>query len=86
MNGSGTRDTGTVTSVLKKLKIPHKCDGSTDIIIQNALVTEMDEMWSFYKKKSNQIWLWLVVDHAANTPLAYVFGTREHKYLFVKTL
>lgn len=41
----------------------------------------MDEMWSFYHDKSHQIWLWWAVDHATNTPLAFTFGTREHKYL-----
>ena len=41
----------------------------------------MDEMWSFYHDKSQQIWLWWAVDHATNVPLAYTFGTREHKYL-----
>ena len=41
----------------------------------------MDEMWSFYHDKSHQVWLWWAVDHATNTPLAYTFGTREHKYL-----
>ena len=38
-------------------------------------------MWSFYHDKSHQIWLWWAVDHKTNTPLAYTFGTREHKYL-----
>lgn len=41
----------------------------------------MDEMWSYYHDKSHQIWLWWAVDHNTNTPLAYTFGTREHKYL-----
>jgi insertion element IS1 protein InsB len=41
----------------------------------------MDEMWSYYHDKSHQIWLWWAVDHATNTPLAYTFGTRQHKYL-----
>jgi insertion element IS1 protein InsB len=41
----------------------------------------MDEMWSYYHDKSRQIWLWWAVDHATNTPIAYTFGTREHKYL-----
>jgi insertion element IS1 protein InsB len=52
-----------------------------DIVVCNALAAEMDEMWSFYHDKSHQIWLWWAVDHATNTPLAYTFGTREHKYL-----
>jgi len=42
---------------------------------------EMDEMWSFCHDKSHQIWLWWAVDHKTNTPLAYIFGTREYKYL-----
>ena len=41
----------------------------------------MDEMWSFYHDKGHQIWLWWAVDHETNTPLAYVFGTRKHRYL-----
>ena len=42
---------------------------------------EMDEMWSYYHDKSHQVWLWWAVDHETNVPLAYTFGTREHKYL-----
>ena len=38
-------------------------------------------MWSYYHDKSHQVWLWWAVDHATNTPLAFTFGTREHKYL-----
>ena len=41
----------------------------------------MDEMWSYYHDKSHQVWLWWAVDHETNTPLAYTFGTREHKFL-----
>ncbi|MDE5758899.1 MAG: hypothetical protein K2H85_09860 [Allobaculum sp.] len=42
---------------------------------------EMDEIWSFYHDKKHQVWLWWAVDHETNTPLAFTFGTREHKYL-----
>ena len=42
---------------------------------------EADEMWSYVAKKSNQVWLWWVLDHNTNEPIAYVFGTREHAYL-----
>ncbi len=52
-----------------------------DVDIIPALDAEMDEMWSFYHDKSHQIWLWWAVDHATNTPLAFTFGTREHKNL-----
>ena len=41
----------------------------------------MDEMWSFVGDKSHQYWLWWAIDHATGQPLAYCFGTREHKYL-----
>jgi len=41
----------------------------------------MDEMWSFYQDKKHQIWLWWAVEHKTNTPLAFVFGTREYQYL-----
>ena len=41
----------------------------------------MDEMWSYCHDKSHQVWLWWAVEHETNTPLAYTFGTREHKYL-----
>ena len=47
----------------------------------DGLSIEMDEMWSFYHDKRHQLWLWWAIDHETNTPLAYVFGTREHKYL-----
>ena len=59
-----------------------------DVVVCNALADEMttipveiDEMWSFYHDKSHQVWLWRAVEHETNTPLAYMFGTREHKYL-----
>lgn len=42
---------------------------------------EMDEMWSFVHDKSQQYWLWWAVDHRTGVPLAYCFGTREHKNL-----
>ena len=41
----------------------------------------MDEMWSYCHDKKHKVWLWWAVDHTTNTPLAYTFGTREHKYL-----
>ena len=41
----------------------------------------MDEMWSFVHDKSQQYWLWWAIDHVTGVPLAFCFGTREHKYL-----
>ena len=56
-------------------------ESEIDVDIYSELETEMDEMWSFYHDKSHQIWLWWAVDHKTNTPIAFWFGTREHKNL-----
>ncbi len=42
---------------------------------------EMDKMWSFVHDKPQQYWLWWAIDHNTGGPLAFCFGTREHKYL-----
>ena len=55
-------------------------DTAIDIEIR-PISAEMDEMWSYYHDKAHQVWLWWAVDHETNVPLAYTFGTREHKYL-----
>ena len=44
---------------------------------------EMDEQWSWIGDKHHQCWLWWAVDHETNTPLAFTFGTHEHKNLDV---
>lgn len=36
-------------------------------------------MWSFVQNKGNQRWLWLAIDHATHTVLAYTFGRRKDK-------
>jgi IS1 family transposase len=40
---------------------------------------ELDEQWSFVRKKSQQRWLWLAIDHITGKVLAYVFGKRKDK-------
>ena len=57
-------------------------DTPIDIEIR-PIAVEMDEMWSYYHDKSHQVWLWWAVEHETNVPLAYTFGTREHKSLSV---
>lgn len=49
--------------------------------VPDGIDVEMDEMWSYYHDKSHQVWLWWAVEHNSNTPIAFVFGTREYKYL-----
>ena len=58
--------------------LKNKKEAEIDIVLEEV---EMDEMWSFYHDKKHQIWLWWAVEHRTNTPIAFVFGTREHKYL-----
>ena len=77
-----------LTIVNEEYLLNHGTDKPIQIEISNVLGAEldglsieMDEMWSFCHDKSQQVWLWWAIDHETNTPLAYVFGTREHKYL-----
>ena len=82
---------GTVTEVLRSVKEnlwyvnydyieKHKSEEiSIDFVLADEV--EMDEMWSFYHDKKHQIWLWWAIDHSTGEPLAFCFGTREHKYL-----
>jgi len=58
----------------------HK-DSSIDVEIVSVNEAEMDEMWSFVGDKSQQYWLWWAIDHNTGEPLAFHFGTREHKNL-----
>lgn len=60
---------------LKQLNKPINID------ITPSIEVETDEMWGFYHDKKHQDWLWWAVDHDTHTPLAYVFGTREHCHL-----
>jgi insertion element IS1 protein InsB len=38
---------------------------------------EVDEMWSFVGKKTQQRWLWHAIDHRTGMVLAYVLGTHQ---------
>jgi len=48
-----------------------------DVILRPAGQAELDEMWSFVGRKSQQRWLWHAIDHCTGQIVAYVFGTRE---------
>lgn len=48
---------------------------------------EVDEMWSYVGKKSEQRWLWHAIDHASGKVLAYVLDRREDQaFLRLKAL
>ena len=42
-----------------------------------GLSSELDEMWSYVRHKSNPRWLWHAIDHHTGKVLAYVFGRRK---------
>ena len=44
---------------------------------------EVDEMWSFVRKKTQQRWLWHAIDHRTGVVLAYVLGT-HHDEVFIQ--
>ena len=39
--------------------------------------SELDEMWSFVKRKEQQRWLWHAIDQQKGIVWAYVCGTHE---------
>jgi insertion element IS1 protein InsB len=41
------------------------------------LADEVDEMWSFVRRKKDPRWLWHAIDHRSGQVLAYVFGRRQ---------
>ena len=52
-----------------------------------GIESELDEMWSYVRKKDNQRWLWHAIDRATGKILAYVFGTRKDEvFLQLKAL
>lgn len=60
---------------------------NTKVLIVKVDDAEIDEMWSFVGKKSNQRWLWHAIDHQTGKILAYVFGRRKDEvFKKLKTL
>ena len=87
----------TVIAVLKKKeptikqvneRLLKSCDpAQLDIILRQVEAAEMDEMWSFVGRKSQQRWLWHAIEHHTGQLLAYGFGTREDEtFLQLKEL
>jgi insertion element IS1 protein InsB len=58
-----------------------------ELEVRRGLRSELDEMWSFVKAKTNPRWLWHAIDHGSGKVLAYVFGRRkESVFLQLQTL
>ena len=56
---------------------------SVEVEFQKIDEAEMDELWRFVAKKTNQRWLWHTIDHQSGKVLAYVFGNRKDQ-VFLK--
>jgi insertion element IS1 protein InsB len=61
--------------------------GDIEVVIRRADEAEVDEMWSFVKRKKEPRWLWHAIDHRSGQVLAYVFGRRQDEvFLKLKAL
>lgn len=61
--------------------------GDVEVVIRRAGEAEMDEMWSFVKRKKEPRWLWHAIDHRSGKVLGYVFGRRQDEvFLKLKAL
>ena len=50
---------------------------SEELDRRRGLTSELDEMWSYVRRKANPRWLWHAIDHHTGKVLAYVFGRRK---------
>jgi insertion element IS1 protein InsB len=47
------------------------------VVIRCADEAEMDDVWSYARRKKEPRWLWDAIDHRSGKVLAYVFGRRQ---------
>jgi insertion element IS1 protein InsB len=45
----------------------------------DATVLELDELWSFVRKKTNQAWIWIALCRKTRQVVAYAVGDRSEK-------
>jgi len=58
-----------------------------EVMIRRAGEAEVDEMWSYVKRKTEPRRLWHAIDHRSGKVLAYVFGRRQEEvFLKLKAL
>ena len=48
-----------------------------ELEVRHGLSSELDEMWSYVRSKTNPRWLWHAIDHHTGKVLAYVLGRRQ---------
>ena len=58
-----------------------------ELEVHRGVSSELDEMWSYVRRKANPRWLWHAIDHHTGKVLAYVFGRRKDTvFLALKAL
>jgi insertion element IS1 protein InsB len=80
LNGSGIRDIGrvlgvSINTVLKVIRAA-AADTPEPYPPPRLADVEVDEMWSFVEKKSNQSWLWYAFSPKLKQVIGYVRGRR----------
>jgi insertion element IS1 protein InsB len=50
-----------------------------DAVDAEATTLELDELWSFVMKKSNQAWIWIALCRKTRQVVAYAVGDRSEK-------
>jgi insertion element IS1 protein InsB len=62
---------------LNDLAIQHLDPREIRVEIQRVEEAEIDEMWRFVEKKSQQRWLWHAIDYQTGVVLASVLGRHQ---------
>ncbi len=66
----GLKKAATLPDLAETLVVPDASD-------RQAMVLELDELWSFVCKKSNKRWIWIALCRATRQVVAYVIGDRS---------
>jgi insertion element IS1 protein InsB len=65
----------------KVAELPALCETliAPDTDDPEATVLELDELWSFVLKKTNQAWIWIALCRKTRQVIAYAIGDRSEK-------
>ena len=83
LNSSGIRDTARVlkistNTVIKVIR--EEAKKCKEIKIWKRMnEVEMDEQWSYIRKKTNKCWLWIALERRRRKVVGYVLGKRGDK-------
>jgi insertion element IS1 protein InsB len=62
-----------------KLPVVSETVRASDITDGDATILELDELWSFVRKKANQVWVWFALCRKTRQVVAYALGDRSEK-------